>query len=89
MHTSGCEDTLSHGGSYPVGVDCYTPIGEDRSLCNHRLSERSFELFQVAGGGVDILWLTQDNGIAWFLPIHLMPDLNIRVSNIATEVPRK
>lgn len=64
MHTPLYKDTASHGDRYPLDTDCYAPTGEDRSLCNQTLSEESRELFQIADGGVNVLWSTQDNGSA-------------------------
>jgi hypothetical protein len=47
--------------TYPVDVDCYAPVGIDRSLCSKLLSEQSSYLFVGSGGGIDILWKSQQS----------------------------
>ncbi|KIN02911.1 hypothetical protein OIDMADRAFT_52734 [Oidiodendron maius Zn] len=56
-----CEELPSLGERYPIDVDCYTPAGEDRGLCDQKLSEESLTLFQLAGGGIDVLWSARDD----------------------------
>jgi hypothetical protein len=46
--------------TYPHGVDVYTPLGKDRTVCSRDLSTASGRLFQMVGGGVDIVW--QEDG---------------------------
>ena len=62
MDSFVCVEPPSGGERYPVDIDCYAPTGEDRSLCDQMLSKESLGLFQVAGGGIDILWSAQDGG---------------------------
>jgi hypothetical protein len=70
MDTFVCVEPPPLGERYPVDTDCHAPAGEDRSLCDQRLSKQSLSLFQVAGGGIDILWSTQDDGRAPNLRNH-------------------
>jgi hypothetical protein len=56
------EEQQSHREIYPVDIDCYAPTGEDRHLCDQKLSEDSLKLFQIAGGGINVLWSTRDDG---------------------------
>jgi hypothetical protein len=64
MYTFVYKELPSLGERYPVDTDCYAPTGEDRSLCDQRLSKESPELFQIAGGGTDVLWSARDDGRA-------------------------
>jgi hypothetical protein len=61
MRYNVSEGAPSFGQRYPLNDNCYAPTGEDRDLCDQRLSEESLELFQIAGGGSDILWSAQDD----------------------------
>jgi hypothetical protein len=70
MDTFVCVEPPPLGERYPVDTDCHAPAGEDRSLCDQRLSKQSLSLFQVAGGGIDILWSTQDDGLIWTIESH-------------------
>lgn len=56
---------MSRGEEYPTDADCYTPTGEDCNLRDQRLREESLRLFQIAGGGVDVLRSVLDNGKLW------------------------
>lgn len=47
---------------YPVGTNYYTPIGTDCRFLDQKLSEQSLELFQISGGGIDIIDRIIDNG---------------------------
>jgi hypothetical protein len=71
MHPLLCEELTSVGERYPIGIDCYAPTGEDRSLCDRLLSKESLKLFQKAGGGINVLWSARDNGRAPHRPNHL------------------
>lgn len=62
MHDSLFEQPAGRGEKYPVDTNCYAPIGEDRKLLGQRLSEQSLELFQVSGGGIDVISQIQDYG---------------------------
>jgi hypothetical protein len=73
MHTFVTERTPSSGERYPIGTECYAPTGEDRNLCDQRLKEESPKLFQFAGGGVDVLRSSRDNGKVTNSPDHLNP----------------
>ncbi|KAK4210548.1 hypothetical protein QBC37DRAFT_428626 [Rhypophila decipiens] len=55
MHTFIFDEQTYQGDRYPVGIKCYAPIGEDLSLCDQKLREESLKLFQISGGGTDIL----------------------------------
>lgn len=61
MQNHVSEGVPSSGQRYPLDTNCFAPTGEDRDLCDQRLSEESLELFQVAGGGSDILWSARDD----------------------------
>ncbi|KAI1157642.1 hypothetical protein F5B18DRAFT_644278 [Nemania serpens] len=61
MHTSVIAGTPTQALRYPVDVECYAPIGEDRQLCHQRLVEESLSLFQIAGGGSAILRSLRDS----------------------------
>lgn len=45
----------SHREAYPATADCYAPMGEDRGLCDQKLSDASLRLFQISGGGAVVL----------------------------------
>ncbi|KAK0735968.1 hypothetical protein B0T21DRAFT_439842 [Apiosordaria backusii] len=55
MHTFMFDQRTHQGDRYPVDINCYAPIGEDLSLCDRQLSEESLKLFQISGGGTDVL----------------------------------
>ncbi|KAK3356291.1 hypothetical protein B0T25DRAFT_536434 [Lasiosphaeria hispida] len=55
MHTFIFDEQTCQGDRYPVNINCYAPIGEDLSLCDRKLSEESLKLFQISGGGTDVL----------------------------------
>ncbi|KAI1128867.1 hypothetical protein F5Y10DRAFT_239752 [Nemania abortiva] len=61
MPTSFVAGTPTQTLRYPVDIECYAPIGEDRQLCHQRLVEESLSLFQIAGGGSAILRSPRDN----------------------------
>lgn len=70
MHGFANKDAPSQEMTYPLDTDCYAPTGEDRSLCDQRLRTESLRLFQSAGGGLDILVISQDDGKPPNLPDH-------------------
>jgi hypothetical protein len=41
---------------YPLGVECYSPTGFDRSFCRDKLFDISENLFQRADGGIKLYW---------------------------------
>ncbi|KAK0712749.1 hypothetical protein B0T26DRAFT_715152 [Lasiosphaeria miniovina] len=55
MYTFMFNEQTGPGDRYPVDINCYAPIGEDLSLCDRKLSEESLKLFQISGGGIDVL----------------------------------
>lgn len=87
MHTSVIAGTPTQALRYPVDVECYAPIGEDRQLCHQRLVEESLSLFQIAGGGSAILRSLRDSGQS--LHLQAMPILNIDSRFCEIECPEK
>ncbi|CZR68798.1 uncharacterized protein PAC_18698 [Phialocephala subalpina] len=49
------------GERYPIDIDCFAPVGENRSLCDQALRQASLKIFQISGGGVNVLQSTQDD----------------------------
>lgn len=68
MHPLIYEVLPSQEERYPVDADCYAPTGEDRGLCDQRLRNESLGLFQVAGGGVNLMWSIRDDECQNLLP---------------------
>ena len=52
---AGC-DMFRNWETYPLGVDVYTPIGKEHTVCSRDLSTESGRLFQMVGGGVEMVW---------------------------------
>jgi hypothetical protein len=83
MHDSLFVQPAGGGEKYPVDTDCYTPTGEDRTFLGRKLSEQSLELFQVSGGGVDVISQIQDCSKAPNLLETQTPDKMTRIEGIA------
>ncbi|KAG6979696.1 hypothetical protein FocnCong_v010773 [Fusarium oxysporum f. sp. conglutinans] len=60
MYDSVFEKPPGRGEKYPVDTDCYAPMGQDRNFLDQKLSEQSLELFQISGGGIDVISQIQD-----------------------------
>jgi hypothetical protein len=83
MHDSLFVQPDGRGEKYPVHTDCYAPIGEDRTFLGWKLSEQSLELFQISGGGVDVISQIQDSSKAPDLLETQIPDKMTRIEGIA------
>jgi hypothetical protein len=84
MHPLIYEVLPSQEERYPVDADCYAPTGEDRGLCDQRLRNESLGLFQVAGGGVNLMWSIRDDGKTLNLKIKQSPNIGMRMSKLAS-----
>lgn len=62
MDTFVQEEVSYLGERYPIDIDCFAPAGEDRSLCDQALRQASLKIFQISGGGVNVLQSTQFDG---------------------------
>ncbi|EXK78170.1 hypothetical protein FOQG_17138 [Fusarium oxysporum f. sp. raphani 54005] len=83
MYDSVFEKPPGRGEKYPVDTDCYAPMGQDRNFLDQKLSEQSLELFQISGGGIDVISQIQDRGKAPDPLETQTPDKMSRIEGIA------